>query len=100
MINLKIKTQNNEFNFQKRKGISLKEAIKSEDINFRFPCGGKGRCGNCKVTVKTGLEKPSRLDEMKIDNDEIKIGKRLGCCLLLNNDMEIELKETQIELLD
>lgn len=100
MINLKIKTQNGEFNIQQEKVKSLKEIIQSENINFIFPCGGKVRCGNCKVVIKNGMEKPSKFDEIKISKDELKLGIRLACCLQINQDMEIELKETEINFLD
>ena len=100
MINLKIKTQNKEYTIQTEASTNLRKIIKKEDINFRFPCGGKGKCGHCKVTVTKGLEKPTKVDEMKLSKDELDAGKRLGCCLNLSKDMEIELKETEINLLD
>lgn len=100
MINLKIKTQNNEFEIQTEPSTNLKKVLADKGINFRFPCGGKGKCGHCKVTVTKGLESPTKVDEMKLKKDELDAGKRLACCLNLNKDMEIELKETEINFLD
>lgn len=100
MLNLKIKTQNNEINLEKEKGINFKKIIQEENINFIFPCGGLGRCGNCKIKVLKGMEKPNKIDEIKLSKEDIKDGKRLACCLNLNNNMEIELKEIEYNFLD
>ena len=85
---------------KKEKGSSLKKIIQDENIDFIFPCGGLGKCGNCKITVLKGIEKSSKIDEMKLSKEEIKFGKRLACCLNLNNNMEIELKEVEYNFLD
>lgn len=98
-MNLKIKTQNNEFEFEKEAGTKIKEIIKSEGINFKFPCGGRGACGKCKVIVKNGIQSPTASDEKKISKDDLELGTRLACGLELNNDMEIELKEKDSSLL-
>lgn len=100
MVNLKIKTQNKEFNIEKEKDTKLKDVIKSEKINFKFPCGGRGRCGKCKVTVKKGVQTPTSIEENKLSKDELELGIRLACCSQLNKDMEIEIKEKDTSLLD
>lgn len=100
MKNLKIKTQNNEFNFQKEEGTKLKDIIKSENINFKFPCGGRGICGRCKIIVKKGIENPTEIEKNKLNKDDLENGVRLACCLQTNQEMEIELKEKDSSLLD
>lgn len=101
-MKLNIKTQNNDyFKIDCEKGKKLIDIIKKEKINFTFPCGGKGRCGNCKIKITKGLEKPSKLDEMKINREEIEKGVRLACCLFIKQDTDMEIRETEtFNLLD
>ena len=99
MVNLKIKTQNNEFNLTKEEGTNCKVIIKSQYIDFKFPCGGKGICGRCKVNVIKGANAPTKPEEKKISADELEQGKRLACCFNLNSDTEIELTEKTSGLL-
>ena len=44
-------------------GATLKELMNREGIEFDFPCGGRGKCGKCKVRISTGAGEP--LDEEK-----------------------------------
>lgn len=101
MINLKINTKENTYNIKCKEGISLKDAIKSEGINFIFPCGANGRCGNCKVKILKGGEQPTSLDKMKLSKYEIDENIRLACCIYLKKDTEIFLNEiTEYNFLD
>lgn len=101
MINLKINTKENIYNIKCKKGSTLKDVLKSENINFIFPCGANGRCGNCKIKILNGIEQPTSLDKMKLSKYEIDDGVRLACCLYLKKDMEIFLNEiTEYNFLD
>ena len=101
MINLKINTNENVYYIKCKKGTNLKEVIKNENINFIFPCGAKGRCGNCKVKALKGIEQPTSLDKIKLSNYELNQNIRLACCIYLNQDTEIFLKEiTEYNFLD
>ena len=93
MINLKINTKENIYNIKCEEGLTLKEVLKNENINFIFPCGANGRCGNCKIRVLNGIEKPTNLDNIKLSKYEIEDGVRLDCCIYLKKDMEIFLNE-------
>lgn len=100
IINLKIITQNKELNLNEKKGTSLKDIIKNNNLDFVFPCGAMGRCGNCKVKVLKNIEKPTKLEEIKLKKFEIDNGIRLACCLNLIDNMEIEIKEIEYNFLD
>lgn len=93
MANLKINTQDNVYNIQCEEGETLKDIIKNNNINFIFPCGARGRCGNCKVKVLKGVDKPTSLDNIKLSQIELKDNFRLACCIFVKQDMEIFLKE-------
>lgn len=96
MINLKINTEEEIYNIKCKRGTSFKDAIKYENINFRFPCGGTGRCGNCKIKILKGVEKPSRIDEIKLKKNELDNNIRLACCTFIKNDTEIFLNEIKM----
>ncbi len=38
-----------------KNGANLAELIKKAGIEFDLQCGGKGTCGKCIVTIKSGL---------------------------------------------
>ncbi len=95
MINLNINTQKNIYNIKCKKGSTLKDVLKIENIDFIFPCGANGRCGNCKIKILKGLDKPTNLDKMKLSKLEINEGIRLACCLYLKTDMDIFLNEIE-----
>ncbi len=101
MINLKINTNQNIYNIKCKEGEMLKDILKNENINFIFPCGANGRCGNCKIKVLKGIEQPTNLDKMKLSKYELEDGIRLACCIYLKHNMEIYLNEiTEYNFLD
>lgn len=100
MINLTINTDQNVYNLKCKEGDSLKDIIKNECINFIFPCGGVGRCGNCKVKVLKGVQQPTYLDKSNLSKYEIDNNIRLACSIYLKNDTEIYLKQINLFELD
>lgn len=69
---------------------SLKEAINKAEIDFPFPCGGKGKCGKCRVKIKGNLNPPTS-QEKKIIPDALSDGYRLACQSILQGDAEVEI---------
>lgn len=65
---------------------NLREALEIE--GFRFPCGGKGVCGRCRV--KAPLIPPTALDYRFFSEAEINEGMRLACDKTIGGAMEIE----------
>lgn len=92
-INLKINTDEKVYNIVCKKGDDLKKILNKENINLRFPCGGAGRCGNCKIKVIKGNKEFSRLEKMKLSEKELKEGYKLACNMNIDCDTEITLKE-------
>lgn len=100
MINLTINTNQNVYNLKCKQGDNLKDIIKNKNINFIFPCGGVGRCGNCKIKILKGTQQPTTLDKSNLSEYELKDNIRLACSIYLKNDMEIYLKEIDFFDLD
>lgn len=65
---------------------SLQEALESE--GFRFPCGGKGICGRCRI--KAPMLEPTPKDYKFFTEKEIADGLRLACDKTIDLAIEIE----------
>ncbi len=67
-------------------GINLLQAAKEKGISILSLCGGKGRCGRCKVVVEKGGEYLGPYTEAEgrhLSPEEISSGCRLACALTL-----------------
>lgn len=66
--------------------ISLRACLERE--GFRFPCGGKGSCGRCRI-VAPALPVTDR-DRKFLNADDIARGVRIACDKTVNGTVEIE----------
>ena len=66
--------------------VNLREYLERE--GFRFPCGGKGSCGRCRI-VAPALPVTDR-DRKFLTPDEIERGVRIACDKVVNGVAEIE----------
>lgn len=65
---------------------SLQEALESE--GFRFPCGGKGICGRCRI--KAPMLAPTPKDYKFFTDKELAEGLRLACDKTITQPIDIE----------
>jgi len=66
------------------------DAIRSAGIGIKSVCGGKGKCGKCRIIFMDGDRKPPTEQEKKIlTADAIDHGVRLACQQLLKKDVKI-----------
>lgn len=72
-------------------GTPLKEAMDLAGLDFDFPCGGRGKCGKCRVRVIEGAVSPSDSEQAQLSEEEIKAGFRLACSAVVQGDMTVEL---------
>ncbi|ADG83779.1 ASKHA domain-containing protein [Thermincola potens] len=70
---------NNGQEWQVEKGARLSEVIKTAGFQMDFPCGGQGKCGQCKITI--GLLNG-------IDREQV-----LACTYKVEKDTWVELPE-------
>lgn len=61
------------------KGTALRKVAEAAGLNIGVPCGGKGRCGKCKVVFEQGAPAPTPSEEDSLTEVEIIQGYRLGC---------------------
>lgn len=72
-------------------GITVKDAINMAGIGFDFPCGGRGKCGKCRVKILDGAGRPTTADKEHLEAGEIEQGIRLACLTIIDSDLVVEL---------
>jgi len=72
-------------------GIAVSEAAIRADVLIEQPCGGRGRCGKCRVRFVSGSPVPSQADRGVFSVDEIAAGWRLACRSAISQSAAIEI---------
>ena len=72
-------------------GGTLLGTLAANKIFIPSACGGKGSCGVCKVTVKSGGGSLLTTEENWISRGEAKEGCRLSCQVKVKNNLSIEI---------
>lgn len=76
------------------------EGTKLSDVigltNLDTPCGGKGRCGKCRVLAKGKLSPVSQQEETLLGETALKQNLRLSCLAQVMGDCEITLRKAQV----
>ncbi len=88
-----------------QKGVLVSEVLQ-EEVGFRMPCAGHGRCGKCKVLAIGMLSEPNEKEQNYLTEHELAQGIRLACqtkilgeCTidsLENGDMEVVMGSTTV----
>ncbi len=78
-------------------GGTLGAAASAASFPLALPCGGKGKCANCRVRVLEGDAAVTEADRSVFSPEELADGCRLACRLTITGDLVIEyhLGETQ-----
>ena len=89
--NVEITVQRNgeQKRFFLNKEESLMDGLLREGIYISAVCGGKGRCGKCKVQVLAGEVPMTPGDEKFFTAAELNAGWRLSCLLFPTEDLTI-----------
>ena len=78
---------------------SLLEALVESGVLLRADCGGRGRCGKCKIQViePKSVDKEDNLPESNVlTHTEIEDGYRLGCRVTVTEDMTVDIPESSM----
>lgn len=70
-------------------GQTILEVATQLGVNITAPCGGRGRCGRCRVITTNGCEPPTRAEHDLLTGEELRNGVRLACEAVLVADAEI-----------
>ncbi|MEK6195902.1 MAG: ASKHA domain-containing protein [Deltaproteobacteria bacterium] len=80
-------------------GQSLLEALVESGVLLRADCGGRGRCGKCKVRIiePGSTDSIDNLPESGVlTQAEIENGYRLGCRVDIKGDMTVDIPESSM----
>jgi len=72
-------------------GESLSDILERAGISLETVCGGRGKCGRCRVIVREGTAAPTDEDRKAIVKDDLEKGSRLACGIRVHSDMVIEI---------
>ena len=67
-------------------GTTILEAAQGLGVGITAPCGGKGRCGRCLVTVEGECSEPSTDEKQALSVEDLESGVRLACKAQLVGD--------------
>lgn len=94
-------SQNGETVITAESGALLSDLLLSGGSPLEMPCGGKGRCGKCRVRAEGALSKATADEAAALRPDELSAGIRLACCTRLLGDAAVwtanRLEEGQIQ---
>ncbi len=76
-------------NIEVESGILLHEAIMQAGMQVNLPCGGQGRCGHCKVLVKSGNVRCRSVS--RLSRSELEEGWVLACQSPVEGDCVIHI---------
>ncbi len=72
-------------------GITVKDAINLAGFEFDFPCGGRGKCGKCRLQIPTGAVAPTPAEQELLDEESLAKDFRLACLARITGDTVVEL---------
>ncbi|MBL0935469.1 MAG: NADH:ubiquinone reductase (Na(+)-transporting) subunit F [Rhizobiaceae bacterium] len=82
-------TVNSSREIAARSGRKLLEILTDNAIPVPAPCGGKGTCGQCRVTVTDGAGAPLPTEINKLSRRDLNEGTRLSCQITVRNDLAV-----------
>lgn len=74
-------------------GEKLLAVLANAGLFLPSACGGRGTCGQCKVTVRTGGGTPLPAESSLLTKHEIHNHKRLACQVVVKRDMRLTVPE-------
>lgn len=75
--------------FLLKDGQSLMEGLIENGYRFSAACGGKGRCGKCRVQLLEGTVPATAEDESVFSEKELEEGWRLSCRMYPREDIKV-----------
>lgn len=77
-------------------GTTVKDAIDLARFELDFPCGGRGRCGKCRVLLREGAGPPAAPEQEHLEAEELEQGYRLACTARITGDAVVELPYVRV----
>ncbi len=75
------------------RAAKLLEALDGAGIHLPAACGGKGTCGQCRITVADPVPAPAPTEAAMFDAAELAAGTRLACQIVMREALSIRVPE-------
>jgi len=81
-------------------GTRLSQALHAGEVPVETPCGARGRCRKCQVLVTEGAPPPTLADDEQLSAEELALGYRLSCQLVVQSDLRVAVLPTAAAVVD
>lgn len=78
-------------------GSTVMEALNKAGLEFDFPCGGRGKCGKCRIKIPKDTGAPTTSEQKILPQVELQAGIRLACVTKVYRDVTVELLPATLE---
>jgi Na+-transporting NADH:ubiquinone oxidoreductase subunit F len=75
------------------RGEKLLGALHAAGILLPGSCGGKGTCGQCRITVLRGAGPVLPTESSRLSRAELALGRRLACQVTVRGDLELRVPD-------
>jgi uncharacterized 2Fe-2S/4Fe-4S cluster protein (DUF4445 family) len=79
-------------------GETVSDILTRNGFSIPSPCGGKGRCGKCRIRVSGTLSPLGASEKKHLAEAEINEGYRLGCCAEVLGSCEIYYENESVRI--
>lgn len=97
MTNFQVIFQPGDLRVEVAEGSTLMEALNKAGLAFDFPCGGRGKCGKCRVKLPQSAEAPTATEEAVLHQDDLAAGIRLACVTRVHANLSVELPQATLD---
>ncbi len=95
-MNFTIRLNNGARLLKAEAGETLVQVLKKARLRIPSACGGRGRCGLCRVRIEQDLGPLNELEAKKITPEERAQGCHLSCQVKVDRDLDVVLPENLV----
>ena len=85
-FNLTLLPENITINVNEK--TTILNAVMSIGIDISGSCGGKGKCGKCKIKIIDTHSEPTATELKHLSKDDLENGFRLACLVKIKNNIK------------
>lgn len=89
-MKIKVIRNGKEIILEGTQDVSLLEQLRNNGIHLSAFCGGKGKCGKCKVQMISGVTEITGADRKYLSEAELSAGFRLACMAYPKGDCSLQ----------
>jgi len=78
-------------------GSKLLDALGDVQILLPSPCGGRGSCGQCRVTVNSGGGEPTLNESSQLSRRDLRRRWRLACQVPVSNELSVRVPDALLD---